>query len=143
MPDAVMRQVTGPMTASSVLLPVADRFGRKDKVTRQQTPHPASLKLNRHESCKMSRQVSAPQHSPIPSIAFGSSMVTSPPAASPWSSPNMSPMGSPRKSITPRGVGTFDFDELHLDGAAFDPMQQPLKGQLLHKMRVQPHALIE
>lgn len=46
---------------------------------------------------------------------------------------------------TPREIGgvSFDIDELHLDGTFFDPTQQPLKGQLLQKMRAQPTAVVE
>lgn len=83
---------------------------------------------------------------------------------SPWTSPQQdrrpSVVGAPvtdrplQASIVPSPFLTgaisqsprcesLGFDELHTDGAFFDPCQQPLKGQLLQKMRMQPNALLE
>lgn len=49
---------------------------------------------------------------------------------------------SPWPSPSPRG-DTLGFDDLYHEGAFFDPCQQPLKAQLLQKMRMQPNSLVE
>merc|ERR1719487_481407 len=61
-----------------------------------------------------------------------------PSSQSPWSSPFSTP--SP---FTPRGTCSLEFDDLYMEGAFFDPCQQPLKAQLLQKMRMQPNTLVE